>query len=72
MKAQRIINPQGELPKRLYSIKEAAGYLGRSVWAVREMIWARKIPCVRDGRRRLLAILDGDRWIEKNKIQEGV
>jgi excisionase family DNA binding protein len=55
--------------KRLYSIKEAALYLGRSVWAVREMIWAGKIPFIKDGRRILLDINDMDIWIEGNKTR---
>jgi len=39
---------RGKIKKRLYSIEEAAIYLGRTVWAVREMIWAKKIRCIRD------------------------
>jgi len=39
--------PVPAIPKRLYSIAEAAVYLGRSVWAVREMLWAGKIPFVK-------------------------
>lgn len=54
--------------KRVFSITEAAVYLGRTVWAVREMIWARKIPCVRDGRRILLDVGDLDAWVERNKM----
>jgi excisionase family DNA binding protein len=57
------------LNKRLYSIKEASQYLGRTVWAVREMLWAGKLPYVKDGRRILLDIQDMDLWIEKNKTQ---
>jgi len=57
-KAQRTNNPMSGLPKRLYSIKEGAFYLGRSVWAVREMLWAGKLPYVKDGRRILLDIND--------------
>jgi excisionase family DNA binding protein len=53
--------------KRLYSIPEAAVYLGRTDWAIREMLWAGKIPCIRDGRRVLLDVNDMDRWIEKQK-----
>jgi excisionase family DNA binding protein len=53
--------------KRLYSIKESATYLGRTPWAIREMVWAGKIPCVRDGRRVLLDVNDMDKWIEKSK-----
>ncbi len=59
------IKPQ----KRLYSINDASVYLGRSVWAVREMIWAGKISYVRDGKRILLDIIDMDRWIEQNKTK---
>jgi excisionase family DNA binding protein len=62
-------NKAPRLQKRLYSIKEAAVYLGRSVWAVREMIWAGKIPYVKDGKRILLDIFDMDRWIEQSKAQ---
>jgi excisionase family DNA binding protein len=60
---------QNETQKRLYSISEASVYLGRTVWGVREMIWAGKLPIVRDGRRILLDILDMEKWIEKNKTQ---
>jgi excisionase family DNA binding protein len=65
---QRFQN-KDKLIKRLYSIKEAALYLGRSDWAVREMIWAGKIPYVKDGKRILLDIYDMDEWIEKNKTR---
>lgn len=63
------MNKQERPEKRLYSIKEAAQYLGRSVWAVREMLWAGKIPYVKDGKRILLDIYDMDEWIEKNKTR---
>jgi len=59
----------GAIQKRLYSIKEASIYLGRSVWAVREMLWAGKIPFIRDGKRILLDIRDMDEWIEQNKTR---
>jgi excisionase family DNA binding protein len=55
--------------KRLYSIPEAAEYLGRSVWSVRELIWGGKLPCVKAGRRIHLDIIDLNQWIEKNKVK---
>jgi excisionase family DNA binding protein len=73
MRTQRIGNPQrnptagGE--KRLYSVEEAAIYLGRTTGAVREMLWAGKLPYVRDGRRILLDVRDMDAWIEKSKTR---
>jgi len=66
--------PQKDRPvKRLYSIKEAAAYLGRSVCALREMQWAGKLPYIKDtpGHRGrvFFDILDLDKWIDENKIQ---
>lgn len=55
--------------KRLYDLKDASLYMGRTVCALREMIWAGKLPVVRDGRRILLDIYDMDRWIEQSKTQ---
>ena len=69
MKTQGIGNPPHKLSKRLYSIPEAGQYLGRTVWAIREMIYAGKIPYIRDGRRVLLDIQDMDNWIENNRCQ---
>jgi excisionase family DNA binding protein len=68
-RTQRIINPVGVLKKRLYSIPEAATYLGRSIWSVRELIWNGNLPCVKVGRRVHLDIIDLDQWIDKNKVK---
>ena len=64
----RMYTPQSSIKKRLYSVPEAATYLGRSVWSVRELIWNGSLPSVRMGRRVHLDIIDLDRWIEKNKV----
>jgi excisionase family DNA binding protein len=64
--SHKIIN---YMQKRLYTLKEAAEYLGRSEWSMRELIWARKIPVVRqeEGRKIFVDILDLMEFIEKNK-----
>ncbi len=69
---QEIKKPHGILSpvrKRLYTLKEAAEYLGRSEWAMRELIWAAKLPVVRPGggRKIFLDIEDLDRFITQNK-----
>lgn len=69
IKAQRIDNPQCHITKRLYSIKEGAFYLGRTVGAVREMLWAGKMPYVKDGKRILLDIQDMNEWIDRNRTR---
>jgi excisionase family DNA binding protein len=66
---KREINPPSAIPKRVYSIQEASIYLGRSICALREMIWAGKLPYVKDGRRILLDVDDMNKWIEKNKTR---
>ena len=57
------------LCKRLYTLKEAADYLGRSVWGVRDLIWSQLIPVVKQhgSRKQYLDINDLDEFIEKNK-----
>ena len=57
------------LSKRLYTLKEAAQYLGRSEWGMRELIWAGKIPVVREegGRKIFIDILDLVAYVERNK-----
>ncbi|MBF0517103.1 MAG: helix-turn-helix domain-containing protein [Nitrospirae bacterium] len=67
MKTQRINTPSERPKKRLYSIMDAAEYLGRTEWSIREMVWAGKIPCIRDGRRILIDVNDMDKWIERSK-----
>ncbi len=65
-KAQRINTP---VFKRLFSLKEAAQYLGRSEWGMRELIWAGRIPVVRvkGGRKIFLDIEDLNDFIKQNK-----
>ena len=56
--------------KRLFSLPEAATYLGRSTWSVRRLIWNGELPSVRAGGRVHVDVQDMDAFIEKNKIQE--
>lgn len=65
-KTQRIANPMGP---RLLPLKKAAEYLGLTVWAMRERIWAGEIPVVRfpGGRKQFIDIQDIEAFIERNK-----
>lgn len=58
-----------QMTKRLLNEKEAAKYLSRSVWGIREMRYAGKLPFVKDGRTVRFDIHDLDAWIEKSKTQ---
>ncbi len=59
-------NPTG---KRLFTLKEAARYLGRSDWGMRDLIWAGKIPVVREegGRKIFIDVNDLVAYVERNK-----
>jgi excisionase family DNA binding protein len=61
-------DPKGPA-KRLYSVPEAAYYLGRSVDGLRELIWKGQIPIVKADRRVLLDVRDMDEFIERNKTK---
>ena len=65
-KAHGISNP---VRKRLFTLKEAAEYLGRPVWGMRELIWRREIPVVKGegSRKQYLDIIDLDNYINQNK-----
>jgi excisionase family DNA binding protein len=64
-KAQGIHNP------RLLPLKEAAEYLGLTVWAMRERIWAGDIPVIRfpRGRKMFIDVQDLEDLIKNNKIR---
>jgi hypothetical protein len=66
-KTQRIANPMPS--PRLLPLKKAAEYLGLTVWAMRERIWAGDIPVVRfpGGRKMFIDINDIEAFIVKNK-----
>ncbi len=59
--------PAPALPRRLYPLPEAAGYLGVSVRTVRELIWRGELPQVRVARRVLLDVRDLDAYIAAQK-----
>lgn len=68
MKQMATIKQQGY--KRLYSITEAAHYLGRSAWSVRRLVWAGELPCVRGGRRVHVDVKDMEQFIEQHKERD--
>jgi excisionase family DNA binding protein len=53
--------------KRLFTVKESAKYMGHSDWGMRSLIWAKKIPVVRYGRKQFVDIYDLDKFIKDNK-----
>lgn len=54
---------------RLLPLKDAAQWLGITVWAMRERIWAGQIPVVQfpGGRKQYIDVQDLEAFIQKNK-----
>jgi hypothetical protein len=54
---------------RLLPIKQAAQWLGLTVWAMRERIWAGDIPVVQfpGGRKMFIDVQDMETFIQNNK-----
>jgi hypothetical protein len=65
-KARGIVNP---MSPRLLTLKRGAEYLGLTVWAMRERIWAGQIPVVQfpGGRKQYLDVQDLDRFVDQHK-----
>jgi len=61
---QRMTNP---VRQRLFSIKDAALYLGFSVRSIRNLVYSRELPIVRLGAKIFFDIKDLELWIEANK-----
>lgn len=59
------------LDKRLYTLREAAAYLGRTEWGVRDLIWSREIPVVKGASRRkiYIDINDLEAYVARNKAE---
>ena len=57
--------------KRLYTLKEASEYLGRTVYGVRELIWTGLLPVVKHSDKRSakqwIDLLDLENFIDRNK-----
>jgi excisionase family DNA binding protein len=56
-----------DVQPRLLDIKAAAAYLGSTVWQMRTLIWEKKVPHVKLGRRFLFDRTDLDKFIDSLK-----
>jgi hypothetical protein len=67
VKAHWIDNPSAP---RLLPLKDAAAWLGLSVWSLRERIWAGDIPVVQfpGGRKQFIDSQDLEDFVQRNKM----
>ena len=64
-----VVKAQGISSPRLLPLKDAAQWLGLTVWAMRERIWAGQIPVVQfpGGRKMYVDSQDLETFIQRNK-----
>lgn len=57
------------LLKRLFTVNEAAVYLGKGTDSIRQMIYSKTIPVIQKGDRGKVYLdrFDLDQWIQRNK-----
>ena len=63
------VREDGKVRPRLFTVEDAALYLGRTKKAVQHMIASGKLPTVKADRRVFLDRKDLDEWIERGKSQ---
>jgi hypothetical protein len=52
---------------RMLNVKQAAEYLGCTIWFIRTECWADRLKSVKFGNRQLLDIVELDKFIERAK-----
>lgn len=54
---------------RYLTVQGAAEYLSTTVWAIRQLLWGRKIPFGKVGKRFILDTHDLDVFFEQQKVK---
>jgi hypothetical protein len=66
-KFEKIGVSPGPVAQRLFTVGQAAVYIGRTKAATQHLIESGRIPTVRADARLFLDVRDLDAWIERNK-----
>jgi excisionase family DNA binding protein len=53
---------------RLLNVKDAAVYLGTTVWQVRTLVWSKRLTALRLGHRQVFDRADLDLFVERLKL----
>lgn len=61
-------NHDAGVQPRLIGIRDAAKYLGCTIWAARSLAWGRSVPSLKIGNRVLFDKADLDAYIESQKV----
>ncbi len=64
-----VIQTSADITPRLLSVKQAAAYVGCTVWHIRELYWAKSVAGFIAGRRLLISRESLDAFIDR-RLQE--
>jgi len=64
----QTLNGAPQIQPRLFTIEQAARYIGRTKEAVEQMVFNREWPVIRKGRRVHIERERLDEWIERNRV----
>jgi excisionase family DNA binding protein len=53
---------------RLVDLKGAARYLSTTIWQMRTLVWEKRVPHVRLGKKILFDLADLDKLVESMKV----
>lgn len=68
MQESRKTDKRSKTQKRLYSVEDAAVYLGRTAHAVRSLCYSGRLPAVKIDGRVFFDVYDMDALIERSKV----
>ena len=57
---------------RLLTVRQASQYTGATVWAVRQLYWAKEVAGFKAGRRLLISRDSLDAWIDRKLAERAV
>jgi hypothetical protein len=66
-KQEAQVAPAMPIVPRLLSVKDAALYLGTTIWQIRTLAWSKQLVPLRLGHRQVFDVQDLDTLVEKLK-----
>ena len=51
----------------MFSVKDAAVYLGTTVWQIRTLVWSKRLAALRLGHRQVFDRIELDAFVERLK-----
>jgi excisionase family DNA binding protein len=67
-KKVKAVSVPTSIPARCLNVREAAQYIGATVWFVRTAVWENKLKSVKFGSRLLFPREELDRFIDAAKV----